>query len=93
MSTLEGGYRGTKWRKQGEVDVKNSEESGKSRLKHAARTLSASAMAFAPSAPIRLYPRLMFVTDLLTCSERQQKPEMSTLEDGYRGRQMTAANI
>ena len=31
MSTLEGGYRGTKWRKQGEVDVKNSEQRGKSR--------------------------------------------------------------
>ena len=31
MSGLEGGYRGAKWRKQDEVDVKNSEESGKSR--------------------------------------------------------------
>ena len=66
------------------MDVKNSSKVANRALKHAARTLSASAMAAAPSSPMLFISRLIFVTDSLTCRAVHNTPGMSNLEGGYR---------
>ena len=99
MSGFEGGYRGTKWRKQGEVDVKNSGQRGKSRpqvrgaylerLGDGGRAIIADLI----EVEVEVLQRLVDLPRHAQHARNEWFRGWLRGQRGYRGRQMTAANI